>query len=123
MSVRNKIANRYINKLANLPIKIQLSAPKTYSAYHLFVINFEDDNHVRDRTKIFNYMREAGVGVNVHYIPVHTHPYYKNLGFNWGDFPDSERYYQSALTLPIYPDLTLDNQDYVLNALQRALCI
>lgn len=120
---RNRIAERYNEQLADFPVSTQHGSSSTYSAYHLFAIKLTQENHVRDRKHIFRSMREAEIGVNVHYIPVHTHPYYKKLGFNYGDFPEAERYYESALSIPMYPDLTDENQDYVLSTLRRSLDI
>jgi UDP-4-amino-4,6-dideoxy-N-acetyl-beta-L-altrosamine transaminase len=118
---RNRIATRYNERLADFPVSTQKGSPETCSAYHLFVIKLTQENHVRDRKHIFRSMREAGIGVNVHYIPVHTHPHYKKMGFNYGDFPEAERYYEAALSIPMYPDLTDKNQDYVLGTLRRSL--
>ena len=66
-------------------------------------------------------MRAAGIGVNVHYIPVHTQPYYKNLGFKWGDFPAAEAYYNRALSLPLFPRMTFEQQDRVVAELRARL--
>ena len=66
-------------------------------------------------------MRESGIGVHVHYIPVHTQPYYQQLGFKLGDFPEAEKYYEEALSLPLYFDLTESEQDRVINALREAM--
>ena len=73
------------------------------------------------RKAVFGAMRDAGIGVNVHYIPVHTQPYYRQLGFRAGDFPEAERYYAQALTLPLYPTLTEAQQDTVVHALRQAV--
>lgn len=123
VSTRNELAKRYIDKLKDFPVSIQKQSDGIYSAYHLFVINFQDGNHIKKRQLIFNHLRNAGIGVNIHYIPVHTQPYYKVMGFDWGDFPNSEKYYQSALSLPMFSDLTFDEQDYVVNKLREALSI
>ena len=73
----------------------------------------------RLRKQVFDAMRQAGIGVNVHYIPVHLQPFYRRMGFQEGDFPEAEQYYQEALTLPLYYDLTYEEQDYVVNTLDR----
>ena len=73
------------------------------------------------RKQVFEAMRQAGIGVNVHYIPVHLQPFYRRMGFQEGDFPEAERYYQEALTLPLYYDLTYEEQDYVVNTLDPLL--
>ncbi|MDA8735027.1 UDP-4-amino-4,6-dideoxy-N-acetyl-beta-L-altrosamine transaminase [Porticoccaceae bacterium] len=123
VSARHELAERYTGKLTDFPVSIQKQSDRIYSAYHLFVINFQDEIHIKKRQLIFNHLRNAGIGVNVHYIPVHTQPYYKAMGFDWGDFPISERYYQSALSLPMFSDLTFDEQDYVVNELRESLSI
>jgi dTDP-4-amino-4,6-dideoxygalactose transaminase len=65
-------------------------------------------------------MRHAGIGVNVHYIPIHTQPYYQKLGFQWGDFPQAEQFYSRIISLPLYADLTAEQQQQVATALQLA---
>jgi dTDP-4-amino-4,6-dideoxygalactose transaminase len=70
---------------------------------------------------VFEQMRDMGIGVNVHYIPVHTQPYYSDLGFRRGDYPNAERYYDSCISLPMYPGLTDAEQSYVVTALCNAL--
>ena len=74
-----------------------------------------------DRTDVFNALRARGIGVNVHYIPIHWHPYYQQLGFKRGQFPQSEAYYNRALTLPLYPGLSADNQNEVIQQLKEVL--
>lgn len=118
---RNRIAARYNEKLIDFPVVTQKVPSSSYSAYHLFVIKLTEENLVKNRKIIFSKMRDAGIGVNVHYIPIHTHPYYKSLGFNLGDFPESEKYYQSAISIPMFPDLTDESQDFVLKALEQSL--
>ena len=70
---------------------------------------------------MFEHLRNAGIGVNVHYIPIHTQPYYARLGFRRGDFPASERYYSRAISIPLYPALTEDQQDRIVSALSGVL--
>ena len=78
---RNSLAEKYKIKLNNLPVKFQEIKKDRISAYHLFVINLKDKKNILNRKKIFNYLRKAGIGVNVHYIPVHYHPFYNEMGF------------------------------------------
>ena len=85
---------------------------------HLYPIQFADSDI---RSKVFEYMREEGVGVNVHYIPVHTHPYYQRIGFKSGDFPQAEAYYKRTISLPLFPTMTEMQQDQVIFALHGAL--
>jgi len=114
---RTALARRYGELLAQLPVALPAQSPESVSAWHLFVIKVAAER----RRQIFDAMRAAGVGVNVHYIPVHLQPDYRRLGFAPGDFPEAERYYREAITLPLHPGLTEAEQDAVVAALVRAL--
>jgi dTDP-4-amino-4,6-dideoxygalactose transaminase len=70
---------------------------------------------------VFGALRAEQIGVNVHYIPIHTQPYYLRLGFKLGDFPAAERYYAGAISLPLFPAMASEEQDRVVDTLQRAL--
>jgi dTDP-4-amino-4,6-dideoxygalactose transaminase len=76
---------------------------------------------VNNRAKIFNKLREGGIGVNVHYIPIHMQPYYKSLGFKSADFPISEKYYNSAISIPLFATMTKNQQDKVIKCLEKNL--
>lgn len=118
---RNELAERYDRRLSGLPLTpVARPGLPDLAACHLYVIRLEAGLAAR-RRQIYESMREAGVGVNVHYIPVHTQPYYRALGFAPGDFPEAERYYAGAITLPLHPGLTDADQDRVVAALERAL--
>ena len=114
---RHMIAARYDQEFngANLITPYRNLANK--SALHLYVIQVEPSQHRR----IFHELRENKIGVNLHYIPVHTQPYYQKLGFAWGDFPNSEDYYKKAISLPIFPTLTENEQRYVIETVKK-LC-
>lgn len=114
---RHALADRYDSALAELPVKCPTSAPDCVSAWHLYPIQVLG----QDRAEVFSALRTAGIGVNVHYIPVHTQPDYRRLGFKPGDFPDAEAYYSRAVSLPLYPTLTGAQQIQVIEALQRAI--
>lgn len=116
---RNSLAARYRDLLAGLPLRWQSGSDDAYSAYHLFAVRLTED--APPRGVVFERMRNAGVNVNVHYIPVHLQPYYAALGFSRGDFPAAEEYYERAITLPLYPDLTEEQQNEVVSALREAL--
>ena len=88
---------------------------------HLYVIRLQNDYGQRNHRQIFKNLRLRGIGVNLHYIPVHTQPYYRNLGFSNGDFPNAEEYYEDALSLPIFYDLTDKDQDYVIMSIKEEL--
>lgn len=116
---RLALAARYDALLADLPVQVQLRSLEQRSAQHLYPVWMNPEQF--DRTVVFEAMRSQGVGVNVHYIPVHTQTYYRQLGFDWGQFPEAERYYRGALSLPMFPDLTEAQQDDVVAALRRSL--
>lgn len=118
---RHAVADRYDQLLAELPVKTPPRAPDVYSAFHLYVVRIADNAERLDRRTVFDRLRAAGIGVNVHYIPVHTQPYYRGLGFNAGDYPEAERYYAEAISLPMYPALTDQQQETVVAALTQAL--
>ncbi|WP_420833189.1 UDP-4-amino-4,6-dideoxy-N-acetyl-beta-L-altrosamine transaminase [Pseudemcibacter aquimaris] len=115
---RNQLAARYDRLLLSEDVTIPLQHDDCYSARHLYIIKLKDGY---DHRKIFEKMRDGGIGVNLHYIPVHLQPYYQNLGFNQGDFPAAEDYYSKAITLPLYPTLSEDDQDHVVETLLNAL--
>jgi UDP-4-amino-4,6-dideoxy-N-acetyl-beta-L-altrosamine transaminase len=112
---RNALAARYDALLADLPITRPAAVHDGFSAWHLYVIQTENRRAVYDR------LRASGIGVNVHYIPVHLQPYYRDLGFNSGDFPASEAYYDHAITIPLFAAMTDAEQDQVVTCLAGAL--
>lgn len=118
---RHEVAKRYAEKLAGLPVVLPWQHSDSYSAYHLYVIRLQVDSIKKTHRQVFEELREAGIGVNLHYIPVHTQPYYQALGFKWGDYPVSEAYYRSAISLPMYYGLTEADQDFVIETLTRVL--
>lgn len=118
---RHAIAARYDKELAGLPVVLPWRNPDALSAYHLYPIRIDSSRTSRSREQVFTRMRNAGIGVNVHYIPVHTQPYYLTLGFKDKNFPVAERYYRSAMSLPLYPALDVAKQDIVVDELRKAL--
>lgn len=118
---RQALAERYDALLEGLPVTTPWQAPDTQSAWHLYVIRLQLDRISTSHSQVFDQFRNAGIGVNLHYIPVHTQPYYQALGFAHGDFPEAEQYYREAISLPMYPTLTEPQQDYVVDALRTAL--
>lgn len=99
---RHQVAKYYFSNLENLPIVLPYQLPNTYSAYHLFVIRLSDDYKKKTHLQIFQELRNAGIGVNLHYIPVYLQPYYAELGFKKGYCPQAERYYSQAISIPMY---------------------
>lgn len=114
---RHELARRYDALLDGLPLVTPWQHPDSYSALHLYVIRVE----AAKRRGVFESLRAQDIGVNVHYIPVHAQPYYRRLGTATGPFPEAERYYAEAITLPLYATLTEDQQDRVVSALREAL--
>ncbi|WP_173912014.1 UDP-4-amino-4,6-dideoxy-N-acetyl-beta-L-altrosamine transaminase [Acinetobacter sp. Marseille-Q1618] len=118
---RHEIAKIYNQILKDLPVILPYQLPETYSGLHLYVIRLKLNEISKTRKEVFEQLREKGIGVNVHYIPVHTQPYYESLGFKQGDFPEAESYYASAISLPMYPDLTQEQIDYIYQTLKEVL--
>ena len=118
---RHELARRYDELLSPLPLILPHTISEAFSALHLYVVQIDGNRTDRPRRQVFEAMRAAGIGVNVHYIPVHLQPYYRSLGFKPGDFPVSEAYYSRAITLPLYATLTNDQQDKVVESLRQAL--
>jgi len=118
---RHEIAQRYDDLLSELPVITPWRDSKVYSAFHLYVICVPQLSEGRSRRSVFDALRADGIGVNVHYIPVHTQPYYRAMGFGHGDFPNAERYYAQAISLPLFPTMTEAQQTEVVAALGRAL--
>jgi UDP-4-amino-4,6-dideoxy-N-acetyl-beta-L-altrosamine transaminase len=118
---RHRLAKRYDALLANLPVVTPWQHPDSHSALHLYPVRLRLDRISRTRREVFDAMRTGGIGVNVHYIPVHLQPYYRNMGFNPGQFPEAEAYYSEALSIPLYATLTDAQQDMVVAVLKDAL--
>lgn len=117
---RHQLAKRYDDLLKDLPIVLPYRNPGYYSALHLYPIQIEAERS-QTRKQVFDRLRAQHIGVNVHYIPVHTQPFYQQMGFKLGDFPHAEQYYQRAISLPLYYDLSEALQDQVVDALKVAL--
>lgn len=118
---RHQLAHRYDELLVNLPVTLPWQHPDSYSGLHLYVIRLQLDKISRSHRQVFEALREQGIGVNLHYIPVHTQPYYERVGFKVGDYPLAETYYREAISLPMYATLTEVQQDVVIRALNKAL--
>lgn len=118
---RHDLASRYDELLQELPITLPWQHPDSYSAMHLYVIRLSLEQNTTSHLEAFNAMRAAGILVNLHYIPVHTQPYYQQLGFKAGQFPQAERYYQEAMSLPMYPALTQEQQNTICSTLKAIL--
>ncbi len=117
---RHEISNAYDKLLAHLPLKIP-SQDSEYSALHLYVIQLDLDNITQSRDEVFRSLRDRGINVNVHYIPIHMQPYFQAMGFRRGDFPVAERYYSKAISLPMFPALKDEDQLKVVSVLSSAI--
>lgn len=121
VSRRHELAANYDVMLSDLPLETPWRDPNSYSAFHLYVIRLKLEEIAKSRREVFETLREKGIGVNIHYIPVHTQPYYVAMGFKNGDFPNAERYYSEALSIPLFAKLTFHEQLTVVEALMEAL--
>jgi dTDP-4-amino-4,6-dideoxygalactose transaminase len=121
VAFRHGLARRYDRLLADLPVVTPWQHPDSYSGFHLYVILLKLGQCGRSRLHVFEDLRKHGVGVNIHYIPVHTQPYYRRMGFALGDYPQAESYYANALSLPMFQGLTETQQDMVVQALCKAV--
>ena len=116
---RIELADRYDQMLAGLPLRLPARLPDRVSAWHLYVVEIDAQRCGAARADVFARMRAAGIGVNVHYIPIHLQPDYRRLGFRPGDFPAAERYYGAALTLPLFPAMSAEQQARVVEGAAR----
>jgi UDP-4-amino-4,6-dideoxy-N-acetyl-beta-L-altrosamine transaminase len=117
---RRALAHNYNLLFAGMPMGLPCQRPNAESAWHLYVVRIPGSGR-RGRNEVFGKLREEGVMVNVHYIPVHTQPYYLKLGFKAGDFPEAERYYAEAISLPMFFDLSESDQARVAEQLRNIL--
>lgn len=118
---RHQLAQRYDELLAGLPVTTPWQHPDSYSGLHLYVIRLQLEKIAKTHRQVFESLREQGVGVNLHYIPVHTQPYYQHMGFRVGDFPQAEQYYREAISLPMFPTMSEEQQDEVAAALCKVV--
>lgn len=118
---RDRLAQRYDELLCKLPVTLPFQHEHSHSALHLYVIRLNLDEIGPTHREVFESLRDRGIGVNLHYIPVHVQPYYRRMGFEVGDFPQAERYYEEAISLPMYPRLSHGDQDEVVRALKGIL--
>ena len=120
---RRNIVSQYNSLLSELPATLPFTDKANKSSWHLYVVNFDKKKskgkNIRD--VIYKDLKNNGYGVNVHYIPIHMHPFYKKIGFKRGDFPISEHYYNTALSLPIFPNLEEQDQIKVVEIIKRNL--
>lgn len=117
---RHQIAARYDEVFEDLPILLPYRNPENFSSLHLYPIQVLPESG-KTRKEVFDFFRAHDINVNVHYIPVHTQPYYQQFGFKYGDFPNAEQYYSRAFSIPIFYGLTDEMQDTVIDVMHRSL--
>ena len=118
---RHQLARRYDDLLTGLPVTAPWQHADSYSGLHLYVIRLQLDKIEKTHRQVFEALRELGIGVNLHYIPVHTQPYYERMGFKPDDFPQSQTYYQEAISIPMFQTMSDEQQDEVIQALKKSL--
>ena len=118
---RHELAERYNKLLKDLPLILPWQHPDSYSGMHLYVIRLKLNEINKTHLEVFEAMRNAGILVNLHYIPVHTQPYYQQMGFKRGQFPNAEKYYTEAISIPMFSSMTEVQQDEVVSTLKTLL--
>lgn len=118
---RHELARRYDVLLKNFPVTLPWQHPDSYSGLHLYVIRLQLDKISKTHLEVFQGMRDAGILVNLHYIPVHMQPYYQKMGFKEGQFPQAEQYYKEAISIPMFPVMTEKEQAKVVDVLRGLL--
>jgi len=121
---RRKIVNRYNEVFSDIPqIVIPHQMSEAQSAWHLYILQLKLEQLAASRKEIYLSLQQRGIGVNVHYIPVYYHPYYKKLGYNRGLCPNAETLYDRIITIPLYPKMSDDDVEYVIEAIKESLII
>ncbi len=118
---RHELSFRYDHLLADLPVITPWQHPDSYSGLHLYVIRLLLKKISKSHRQVFESLRDRGIGVNLHYIPVHTQPFYQRMGFKLGDYPQAEGYYSEAISLPLFQTLSDSQQEHVVDALRKVL--
>ena len=118
---RHKIAKYYNTKLKDLPLTLPWQSPSVYSSFHLYPILINGSSTTKTQKQVYNELRKNDIAANLHYIPVHRHPYYENLGFKKNDFPEAEKFYQKVISIPMYAILSDAHQEYVVETLKKVM--
>jgi len=120
---RHEIAEYYDDEFKNLPIIKPWQAPYVYSSYHLYPILIKINLDIKSQRQVYNELIENNIAANMHYIPVHRHPYYENLGFKKNDFPIAEKFHQEAISIPMYAILQDEHQEHVIKVLKKVMIV
>lgn len=120
VSMRNDMASKYNRAFANSTADHLIQSDDCYSSYHLYIVRLTQCD-IEKHNSVIESMREQGIIAHLHYIPIHLQPYYQALGFSDGDFPNAETYYKQAVTIPLHPSMTADEQQFVINTLNGLL--
>jgi UDP-4-amino-4,6-dideoxy-N-acetyl-beta-L-altrosamine transaminase len=118
---RNELAERYAKLLVDMPLTTPEQLLATRSSYHLYIIRLKVQEMTKTQSEVFRELHQRKILVNLHYIPVYLQPYYRELGFKPGMYPESERYFKEAMSIPLYPGLSQEQQDKVVDALAVVL--
>jgi len=121
VATRHQLQQRYDTLLKDLPVITPHQDEDSYSALHLYPIQLELDKMTKTHSQVFDELRQNNLGVNLHYIPVHIQPYYQNMGFRQGDFPNAESYYSRGISVPLFQGLSFEMQDSVIVILKDVL--
>ena len=121
IKIRHEIAKIYDMELDTISIQKPFQSPTNYSSYHLYPIRVKENTKGQTQKKVYNILQKHNIAVNLHYIPVHRHPYYENLGFKKNDFPESEKLHKEVISLPIFPKLSSEQQKIVIKHLISAI--
>tara|TARA_B110000003_G_scaffold261327_1_gene282926 strand:+ start:146 stop:1306 length:1161 start_codon:yes stop_codon:yes gene_type:complete len=118
---RNELSQRYDELLKDMPLLTPQQPDYVYSSRHLYVIRLKLDDINKSHREVFEALRKNNIGVQIHYIPVPMQPYYSRMGFSMDKYPNSLSYYQEAISIPMFPIMTEEQQDFVISALQKIL--
>lgn len=118
---RHEIAKRYNELLSECWLTLPYQHPDSYSSFHLYIIRLKTNEAKFKHREIFDRLRNNGISVNLHYIPIYTHPYYEAIGYKRNDFPQAESYYSEAISIPMYPTLTENEQQFVVDTIKKPL--
>jgi dTDP-4-amino-4,6-dideoxygalactose transaminase len=120
---RHEIAQRYNELLFELPLELPWQHPESYSAYHLYVVRLQLKKIKATHRQVFEALRAKDIMVNLHYIPVHTQPYYQKMGFKQGDYPQAEQYYREAISIPMHVNLSDEDIFFVAKSIREAMSL